>query len=836
MRVSLCALALAGVLFFPRSPAHSGIPDPCRPLRADTTQIAAFLHARCFESWPRDRQPIRKTGPTRGARAPHGKVRVWYAPQVYEWLKQGRPQGGIPDGSLIYKEMFDWDTEKPAGGAYMLKQSGSSYDGWYWGGYNDRTGSAWGAWGNGGCLNCHASADNPELTFSARGRIEKGDADDDTADAPDPPTSHVPQRKDHIAPPRRRARHDHPPPLPPDKAPAPEFLSRFPVPFRVGPAAGFALPDESLGDDFVSGAPPGGPDPFLTSFNCSRCHAADAPGLMMMPAPGKPDFLADVSPPAEWGVSLMGLAGRDPVFHAQLEGEKAEHPRLAAFLDDTCFRCHGVMGQRQLHLDRGERFTQSLLYAQGGDPRAKYGALARDGVSCTVCHGMAAAGLGQEQSFTGQFRIAPAGTLFGPYSDFVKALPMKQALGLVPQGGDHLRSSALCGSCHTVILPVADATSAIDDRSQASSLPQVHEQTTYLEWKSSIYQNERAPISPAARSCQDCHMPRLEGATRIANIEEYLPRIRHGLPREEIALSERRPFSRHTLAGANYFVLSMFDQFNQLLGIDKPPPDTSDRTLPALELGKQEMLRLAQQQSARVEFAEPPLRSSMGSSLEVRVRVTNLAGHKLPSGVGFRRAFLELTVSDGAGKLLWRSGGTDGSGAIVGRDGQPLPSEFTDDPDELQPHRQLITRPEQVQIYEERHADRQGRLTIGFLSLHRRVKDNRLLPRGFRPGRNDFLLPVGVGGDESYKDGSGGDEVRYRIPLEGALQKGPLQVQATLYYQSVPPYYLRQLFARASGKETRRLYYLASRLDVSPPSPIASWKLRLAQTARTAVP
>jgi hypothetical protein len=42
--------------------------------------------------------------------------------------------------------------------------------------------------------------------------------------------------------------------------------------------------------------------------------------------------------------------------------------------------------------------------------------------------------------------------------------------------------------------------------------------------------------------------------------------------------------------------------------------------------------------------------------LDVKVRVTNLAGHKLPSGVGFRRAFLELAVLDVSGEVLWCSG------------------------------------------------------------------------------------------------------------------------------------------------------------------------------------
>ena len=69
------------------------------------------------------------------------------------------------------------------------------------------------------------------------------------------------------------------------------------------------------------------------------------------------------SPYTEWRASMMGLAGRDPIFHAQLESEKALRPSQTGFLDNTCYRCHGVMGQRQVELDKHEPFRHSMVYA-----------------------------------------------------------------------------------------------------------------------------------------------------------------------------------------------------------------------------------------------------------------------------------------------------------------------------------------------------------------------------------------------------------------------------------------------------------------------------------------
>ena len=45
--------------------------------------------------------------------------------------------------------------------------------------------------------------------------------------------------------------------------------------------------------------------------------------------------------------------------------------------------------------------------------------------------------------------------------------------------------------------------------------------------------------------------------------------------------------------------------------------------------------------------------------------MTNLAGHKFPSGVSFRRAFLNFQVLDASGNVLWASGNTNGDGVIV---------------------------------------------------------------------------------------------------------------------------------------------------------------------------
>jgi hypothetical protein len=108
------------------------------------------------------------------------------------------------------------------------------------------------------------------------------------------------------------------------------------------------------------------------------------------------------------------------------------------------------------------------------------------------------------------------------------------------------------------------------------------------------------------------------------------------------------------------------------------------------------------------------------------------------------------------------------------------------------------------------------------------VKDNRLLPRGWSSTDpdTDFLQPFGIDEDPRYLDGSGTDEVLYRVPVDEVA--GAASVRAALYYQSIPPYYLNERFDTADGPETQRLYYITSHLNLAG-SAAEGWKLPLAE-------
>jgi len=305
----------------------------------------------------------------------------------------------------------------------------------------------------------------------------------------------------------------------------------------------------------------------------------------------------------------------------------------------------------------------------------------------------------------------------------------------------------------------------------------------------------------------------------------------------------RDTFSRHMLMGINLFTLGMFQQFPDTLGIRSTDYMYSSGVQPLVNAGLSAQ-ELARNQSARVTVERV---RRTGDALEVAVRVENLAGHRLPSGVGFRRAFIELKVTDKAtGQVVWCSGCTNELGIIIDQSGQPLRTEFFDRYKDktgqwrqyYQPHfydqaGHHITAQDQVEIYEELTEDAAGQITTSFIRRDNRLKDNRLLPLGWTEKgpdpslSGDFLEathPFATGDDKHYTDGSGTSVVTYEVPLHGREAKD-LLVTATLYYQTIPPYYLKMRFDQAAEyPATKRLYYLTSNLKTSG-TPIEGWKL-----------
>jgi len=855
--------------------ACAPLPPPAFP--NFKTRLDAFVKGNCYgvqkQNWPHEASKRS----SEGLHSPF--VQLWYSPQLYRWMTPGNRQGQIPDGSMVIKEEYDdYTASAPiCFWSVMTKDSNLWWDGWNWGvvGVEGPCGAAPPPTPppingcadpqfsfNGptaiNCIGCHASAISGSST---------------NAGNPGTGTYSTPQ----FVTPATLGNVSATLPLffPPIQTEAALLAlsgngSLFPPP----PGACMV----PVTQDLVTSKPytknPGttGPSLFVTSNQCASCH--DATDNTPLPTnmifsntltppyqPALPPVASDtinLSTYGEWRYSMMGLSGRDPIFFAQLDTESTVHSNIqgksifsAAYVQDTCLSCHGVMGQRQYHLDKGNGPLTYFTRNQLNDPNSKYAALARDGVSCMVCHQMIDQDLDDPSTYTGKFLLGKPGQVFGPYPSGNSDVPgphevvrvsMINGVGIVPVFGSQVAESKLCAPCHTIVLPV------YDNRGRQVSTD--FEQTTYFEWLNSSF------ASTNYQSCQNCHMPdSFDGtklAYRIANIEDSafpevpetppftsLPLDQLGLVGPDTGLEVRTEYARHQLNGINPFALEMFDQFRTVLGLygtDGLLPDPLRETYNGQKNAVDGTVALAQS-SASVSVSA----TIASKLLQADVTVTNLAGHKLPSGVSFRRAFLDFQVLDASGNVLWESGGTNYKGVITNTAGRPLATEFFSPAQQTyQPHfwtDNPITSDQQVQIYEELVQDPQGQFTTSFLSLNNKVKDNRILPQGWSSSgpMGDITQPEGTGADLNYQNGCGCSVVRYQLPLTGSLANAA-QVQATLYYQSIPPYYLRQRSEDANGPDTARLIKFTNELDTTKYTEISNWKLKIAGSGPVSLP
>lgn len=469
-------------------------------------------------------------------------------------------------------------------------------------------------------------------------------------------------------------------------------------------------------------------DRFATSSVCAQCHLAKEGDDAMRDASGR-----DVSPVRLWRASMMGLAARDPYYLAVFSQELDEHAVSAGLVERTCVRCHAPAG----HLDGKNELDFAALTA--GD--SSVADLGRDGVTCSMCHQIADRDLGKAVSFSGGFEVGYDREIFGPHASPNQG-PMQFFASYTPVQADHISSSEVCATCHTVILRPIDE----------DGLPtgaEIIEQAPYLEWLSSSY-------AQGGDGCPSCHVPTTD-EDGLAIVTRIAAGTFMGAN-----LSPRQPFGRHVLVGGNAYML-------RLLGAND---DWANHGLPESELeaaAQRSEAHLAQAAELTIERAEVS-----GGELTIEVRLTNLTGHKLPTGYPTRRAWLRVEVLDAAGEALFASGAVNDEGAIVGPNGR------IDHAGAILPHRDVITSADQVQIYEAVLVDAAGAPTHLALSAEGYAKDNRLLPAGYQSGTWP-IDPIGVD-DESF--GPGGDLVTYRVPAPA----GAHRVEATLLYQSIPPW------------------------------------------------
>lgn len=214
-----------------------------------------------------------------------------------------------------------------------------------------------------------------------------------------------------------------------------------------------------------------------------------------------------------------------------------------------------------------------------------------------------------------------------------------------------IQTAEFCGACHEETIPVL-----------GHGMPV---QRTYTEWKYSAFGRED-------RTCQSCHMPRLahEFSDDIPGSYNADPLLIGGWPYAK----PRANTSVHKLAGANRDLAMMMQKLY-------PEPDfevvgggegangiwvgtgNDTRIFPGMLTNRDSMwernrrnAEIMLQDAVTLAIVQPPIHLG-GDAWEVKVRVQNNSGHRIPSGYpDGRRFWIDLAVTDALGAPVYRSG------------------------------------------------------------------------------------------------------------------------------------------------------------------------------------
>ena len=475
---------------------------------------------------------------------------------------------------------------------------------------------------------------------------------------------------------------------------------------------------------------------FAGSGDCAACHSqlTDAGGN-------------DVSIDSDWRSTMMANAARDPLWQAKMASETVRHPALKGVIEEKCSHCHTPMAERQSFFDTGSIDNTKLLDDGFFNPENDYHEMAMEGVSCSLCHQIQdTADLGTKDSFTGHFTIdevttKPSRLIYGPYMDVFTNL-MRTETGYTPTYSAHIESSKLCATCHMLYTPT------INDA--GVEVGEIAEQAVYLEWEHSGFADG---LGGDDKSCQECHMPLADGEVRISN-----------RPNGD-QITAKPTFNKHHFVGGNAFMVNLIKEHANEIGVTAEQShfdETISRTIEQL-------------QNDTAELTIDTIVQT-GNIIDIPVTITNLTGHKFPTGFPSRRAWIHLRVSTADGTVIFESGAVNTEGKINECDAD-------DDLDSFEPHHDLIDSETKVQVYESIMEDVNAQPTYTLLRGASYIKDNRLLPRGF--DKTTAVDDIGVFGaakvDSDFIGGS--DEVTYKVDTAGYT--GVLTIEAVLNYQTI---------------------------------------------------
>jgi hypothetical protein len=196
----------------------------------------------------------------------------------------------------------------------------------------------------------------------------------------------------------------------------------------------------------------------------------------------------------EWSGSMHAYASEDPVFLAMNQrGQRETGGELGAF----CVQCHAPLAVSEGATRDGLNLAEVPSHLKG--------------VTCYFCHNAVEVG----EHFNNDVTLANDTTLRAAIDHPVDSPAHALSYGAY-QNGNRRENSALCGSCHDVVVPSG-----------------VHLERTFEEYKSSLF----GQLEEGFETCAGCHMPGRKGRAAELPLAPERTVHEHRWPGVDVALS-----------------------------------------------------------------------------------------------------------------------------------------------------------------------------------------------------------------------------------------------------------------------------------------------------------
>jgi hypothetical protein len=410
---------------------------------------------------------------------------------------------------------------------------------------------------------------------------------------------------------------------------------------------------------------------------------------------------------------------------------------------------------------------------------------------------------------------------------------------------DYLKSSEFCAACHDVRIPNADLTAEENDINPGGqNVEYFRLENLSTEFKLGPYNTANNPFGKAV-TCQDCHMSLFPYAgnktytvgdmTVTSPIPGIYPTDYAAVPGVSTPDNVSMPLRQvvtHYFTGVDLPLLPL-SELRARLGSNYPDPYATGTDSHGIPLGLATRRVDLMKAAVRVDLDKTDPSATVGQSFMVRLEAVALTGHRFPSGFSQERtAYVELTVKDDNGFLLYQSG------YVVDKphpdDGETAPDGNLDDED-LE-HIHVVVDPGHFTNPYQAGTGTNGGNNAVFgigpddgpdarvyegapegLVLFRNELTHIFLP-GQPVGRLDAngnpVISTGVHFEETFNAGLANDVDNFRslpplqprvfnyeveLPTTAELQslgvtlKGPLHIHAQVDFEHFPPLFLRYL-------------------------------------------